>query len=256
MFVHFFWWSLKSFKQAPGEMRRPAMLLFISGILGLVLCVLTILNSIMPGLSYEFGFDMIGGLMQFASIIILIAVIWKWPKIMHLLPYKVFYLIVTDKSGTPFFDHWWVRRSDGKDLGEEEQARILNEREDKKILFAGLLTALDTITKNTMKRGDIRELQLRDGVFLMNTWLHTINVGLLASKYVRSIRDSLDTFTAKFEDVFSPILRDENGNPIKAPKDISLFKDADDLVEQSFSNVPYFDEVPEKEMPKAVEDIL
>ncbi|MHA1698112.1 MAG: hypothetical protein ACTSWN_04660 [Promethearchaeota archaeon] len=249
LLLFYFYWTTLTFIKSPKQMKKSTVILFMSGFLGILATILVFLGdflaitSIAPDLKAIL--QAIASLCQVFSLLIATIIIYKNPKITHLLPYKVQYLIVTDKAGTPFYDHRWVNPIDDPSIPEDEKQRRLIKKENEKILFAGLLTALDTITKNTMKSGDIREIQLRNGVFLMNTWLYTINVGLLASKTSKGLRESLDQFTAKFEDVFSSVLRDENGNPTRVPKNLTIFEEADDLVSQAFPNIPYYDEKEE-----------
>ncbi|MHA1682848.1 MAG: hypothetical protein ACTSUE_18060 [Promethearchaeota archaeon] len=216
--VSFFLWTVVTFRAAPKIMRRQTTSLLVSGIIMLVAAFVIFVQDLL--------------LVVFVCItlssFISTTVISRDPKITHVLPYKVYRLIITSKGGTPYYQHNW------------------SEHEINTILLSGLFSAIGSMAKATLEDlnvGTIKEVRLQNGVFLTETQYSPVNVGLLASKTSVELKAAIAKFTKAFLEKYYKQLYNEDGFPVDITKDpakVFLKEDMTELIEDNFSNIPSY----------------
>ena len=203
-----FYWGLKSWINAPFLIKKEASL-FFTGI-----CIFTIFSGILylfsfwiPILKYLSDISMVLGL-----IIITIAIL-REPKLLYILPFTIYRIIVKDREGFPIFNHDW------------------SESEINDTLFTGFINAVQTMSEEIMRIGGLLDINLQDGILIVHDSEY-ITVGLVASKSSKLLNDSLINFSLDFEKIFERLLK-------KSCRDMSEYESAYLLIEKHFSNFPY-----------------
>jgi len=101
--ISFLYWSALTNRAAPEVIKKRSLAMFIAGIL-LFACSLSFIpidsGLIDPNSELAFYMSTLTYIFLLASIIISTIVIYKEPKIIHLLPYKVYRLFISSKAGT------------------------------------------------------------------------------------------------------------------------------------------------------------
>jgi hypothetical protein len=237
--IFYFYWTTVTFRAVPQSMKKHGSGLLVAGVLFFLSGALLVMSDFGLGEPNAFGtttgsvaFATISGLLIYLALIVAavisVFVIYKAPTIIHLLPYKAYRLIITSKNGTPYMEHVW------------------SQHEVNSVLLAGLFSALGSMAKATLTElntGSITEIRLQNAVFLTETQFSPVNIGLLASKSSKDLRENLGKFAESFVKKYYNILYDKDGFPVELRQDpADVFKDADmnPLVQEYFANIPSF----------------
>ncbi|MEJ2250000.1 MAG: hypothetical protein P8Y97_10110 [Candidatus Lokiarchaeota archaeon] len=147
------------------------------------------------------------------SLIIVFVTIRNNTKLLYVLPYVVYRIIVRDQKGNPLYDHDW------SDLNISET------------IFTGFLNAIETMSEEVINVGGILDINLNKGILIINRSKY-ITVGLVASKSSKLLRDCVVNFSHDFESKFKRLLK-------KDIIDMKAYYSAYDLINKYFSNIPY-----------------
>jgi len=152
-------------------------------------------------------------------------VVWSitfyfYPKLFFLLPFKVLRLIVIhNQSGIPIYTYTW---KSGVKLADET-------------LFSGMVQGIGMIMRESMNRGEIREIRLVEGVLLLHAEEESpITCSLASTRSSRILHEALAHFLKRFSQEFAQSL--------EFPNEINQFKSAVEIVEECFSFIPEFKE--------------
>jgi hypothetical protein len=180
-------------------------LLFLANIL-----VVTTLALYVPGI------HMIAGGLGTLMMAITIA---KDPKIMFILPFKAERLMVIDtRGGVPLFFHSWMKEAEVGDM----------------VFYAGVLQGVTLILRESVKRGEVQEIHLADGIMLINRSVkYPIASVLVATKFSTSLRESLNVFAEKFYEKFEQYF--------ETNMDLEKYASASELVGKIFPFLPDYD---------------
>jgi hypothetical protein len=135
------------------------------------------------------------------------------PKLLFILPFKIYRIVVKDKNGHPLYDHDW------------------SETEISETIFTGFLNAVQLMSEEVMHIGGLLDINLEDGILILKE-SENITVGLVASKSSKLLRDSVINFTNDFETKFKRELK-------SSVTKMSQYDAAFELIEKYFSNFPY-----------------
>jgi len=142
----------------------------------------------------------------------------KQPKIIFVLPFKAFRLTVMENtSGLPLFTHTW---NTGDVLADET-------------LDAAMLQAINLFVKESLGKGDLKEVHVSDAVILVKQFedFPVVSV-VIATKPSRTLREGLDIFAKRFCEEY----KEHIGKPV----DQTMFADAKKLIKEGFPYVPEF----------------
>lgn len=206
--VYIFYWGVRTWINTPFLIKKEAtlfligiLLIFPLGFLFYILYVFEPLFILVCDLAIGIG----------ALIIALIVI--REPKLLYILPFTIYRIVVKNKKGTPLYYHDWSEST-------------LNET-----IFTGFLNAVQLMSKEVMNIGGLLDINLEEGILILKE-SKNITVGLVSSKSSKLLRDSVVKFTADFELKFSRELKKEITNP-------SQYEDAFELIDKYFSNFPY-----------------
>lgn len=199
------WWNFLVNINSPKNLKKYSIMLIASLPVSLMISGFLSLLNILTG-------NLMPTILNIYMIIIVIILI-KEPLLLYVLPFKAYKLLVIKKeSGIMIYDYKWAKDNIDDDL------------------ITGLITALQDMGNEVLDRGMIKEIILEHGslIFCFGEW---INVCLITSKISKSLRESLNNFSSNFEVRFF--------NEINSQSVIfENFKDADELIDRFFSNVP------------------
>ncbi|MBY9021289.1 MAG: hypothetical protein KGD67_09535 [Candidatus Lokiarchaeota archaeon] len=205
--VYILYWGIKTLKNAPFLIKKEASLFFFGVFLASVVSmVFYILYIFEPFYLLISNFAILTGLI----IIILSAIIE--PKLLYILPFTVYRIVVKDRDGYPLFDHDWSK----SEISEN--------------VFTGFLNAVQLMSEEIMNIGGLLDIQLKDGILILHE-SENVSVGLITSKSSKLLRSSVTNFTLDFENKFEKILKEGN-------KNMSAYENAHELIEKHFSNFP------------------
>lgn len=201
-------WGIRTWLNSPILMKRNA-LIFLTGILinGPIYLILYFLYYL------EILFVIFGDLLFGLGTLIFIISIWREPKLLYLLPFKIYRIIVKDREGFPLFDNDWSES-------------VVDEN-----IFTGFLNAVQLMSEEVMHIGGLLDINLEQGILIVNE-SKLITVGLVASKSSKLLRESVVKFTQEFEIKFQRELK-------SSVKEMSQYEGAYELIEKYFSNFPY-----------------
>jgi len=205
---YLFYWGFKTWIYAPFLIKKEALLFFLGiltifpfGFLFYILYVFEPFFILICDISIAIG-----------SLIISLVVI-REPKLLYILPFTIYRIVVKNKDGVPIYYHDWSEST-------------LNET-----IFTGFLNAVQLMSEEVMNIGGLLDINLEEGILILKE-SKSITVGLVSSKSSKLLRDSVVKFTADFEEKFGRELKKSITNP-------SQFEDAFELIEKYFSNFPY-----------------
>ena len=205
---YLFYWGIKTWKSAPFLIKKEASIFFLGILficpLGLAFYVLYI---------FETTFILLSDFAILIGALIFIFAAVREPKLLYILPFTIYRIVVKDKEGQPLYDHDWSES---------------NIRED---IFTGFLNAVQLMSEDVMRIGGLLDIHLEDGILILKE-SKRITVGLVASKSSKLLRDTVVKFTRDFEEKFNHELK-------KSVKEISQYEGAFELIEKYFSNFPY-----------------
>lgn len=135
------------------------------------------------------------------------------PSLAYILPFKALRLVVLDtEGGIPLFSYTWEK---GRDFSNED-------------LFSSMMQGVTMIMKESVKRGNIREIILDEAVLIIQQdKKFPVACILVAAKSSRSLRNNLKSFTDQFFKKYASILG-------RRVNEVSQFEDATELVEKCF----------------------
>jgi len=205
--AYMFYWGIKTLKNAPFLIKKEAYLFFLGIFFGSVVAlVFYVLYLIEPFYILGSNISLLIGL-----IIITISVMIE-PKLLYILPFTVYRIVVKDREGYPLFDHDWSK----SEISEN--------------LFTGFINAIQLMSEEIMNIGGLLDIQLKDGILILHE-SENITVGLITSKSSKLLSSSVTNFTRDFENKFEKILKEGN-------KDMVEYESAHELIEKHFSNFP------------------
>lgn len=205
-----FYYMLRVHQKAPKVLKKYTRLLFwgafIITILGSILFVA--FDTYVPGMFF----------ITFAigSVLISIA-FYKQPRLAFFLPFKALRLIVVNtESGVSLYTYNWLKKEDA---------------EVDKNLISGMVQGISLILKQSLKRGNVREISLDEGIMIIHrSKEYDIACVLISSKSSRALREGLGEFAERFYSTFS--------DAFKESWSTSKFDDATVIVDDCFSFIP------------------
>ena len=188
--------------KSPMSLKRDALILLIGSlIIGIVTPIFLILTDLV--FTVPIG------------VIIMAYVFVKEPKIFYILPFEAHRLtIVHNITEMALFDYKW------------------SETEKDIYLLPRLVLALNQLSIDVLKKGDIEEVILSSGILLFHK-SRNITCGLVASKASKYLKGCLERFAIAFEKQFEMELSEMT----EAVENLPYFL-ANDLVDEIFSGVP------------------
>jgi hypothetical protein len=210
---YYFTWSYKTWRRSPFELKQKATVLLLG----------SALFSIVTVLMYVFGtlikiFNPLGFVVHGIGAFITVIVIWQEPKLIYVLRFKAYRLIVLETgSGTALYKHDWA------------ELRNIDEN-----FFSMMLQAISNVLNELLHKGEVREVHTDQAVLLIQHNLqYPIASVLVASKSCKSLRYGLKEFNEQFVARFSSDIEISYQN-------VSRFNDAIILVNRIFDFVPEY----------------
>ena len=171
--------------------------------------------------SFIRNFNAIGFFVNGIGAFITIWVILKDPRIIYILPFKAYRILVVDTiASVALFKYDWAK------AGEVEEN-----------IFTMMIQAIGSVLDDILKKGDVQEIQMDQAVILINhNNENSIASVLIASKSSKSLRYGLKKFNEEFVARFQRTL--------EGSRKVSDFNDGLNIVELVFDFVPsYKDEI-------------
>jgi hypothetical protein len=206
--IYVFYWGLKTYLNATLLIKKESLIFFIG--MFLVSGIGVILNMFSVISRY---FVLVSLIISIIGAIILLISIELEPKLLYILPFIVYRLIVKDRDGYPLYDHDW------------------SDSEINEILFSGFINAVQHMSKEVMDVGGLLDINMEKGIMILHH-SRNITVGLVASKSSKLLRESLLKFSMDFETKFKFELN-------QSIKDMNAYSGACELIQKYFSNFPY-----------------
>ncbi|MBN1214773.1 MAG: hypothetical protein JXA99_04955 [Candidatus Lokiarchaeota archaeon] len=205
---YLFYYGLKTLQNVPILIRKDGLLFFFSifTIFPLSIIVYLFFNISPYNIIISNFFFSIG-------MLIFIISISREPKLLYILPFTLYRILVKDREGYPLFDHDWAESN-------------INET-----LFTGFINSVQIMSEEVMKVGGLLDINLSEGILVLHE-LDYITIGLVASKSSRLLKDSLVNFSNEFQDRFQRELK-------QSDRDKNTYFSAYELIDKYFSNFPY-----------------
>lgn len=209
----FFSWSFLTWRKAPKELKPQVNLLLFGSIL---FSFVTAIMYALGGMEFTL-FNPIGFISHSFGALFIIIAIWKEPKIIYILPFKAYRILVVDtNAGTGLFKYDWA------------ELKAVDEN-----IFSMVLKAVGSILDEVLKKGEIREIKMDQAVLLIQ---HTQNSPvasvLVSSKSSKSLKNGLKTFNREFIETYQ--------SQFDELYEVSRFKGAKAIVEHIFDFVPVY----------------
>jgi hypothetical protein len=205
--VYIFYWGIKTLKNAPFLIKKEAYLfflgIFIATVVSMIFYILYLIDPF---------YILVSNFALFIGLLIITLSVMIEPKLLYILPFTVYRIVVKDREGYPLFDHDWSK----SEISEN--------------IFTGFINAIQLMSEEIMNIGGLLDIQLKDGILILHE-SENITVGLITSKSSKLLRSSVTNFTHDFENIFEKILKEGN-------KDMREYESADELIEKYFSNFP------------------
>ncbi len=203
--LYLLYWGYRTWRNSPFTLKKDTLIFFIGLIIlsmGVILFMFLVLINplliIAVNISILIGFSIIS------------FIIAREPKILHILPFQIFRIIVKNRDGQPIYDYNW---SD-YDISE--------------IIFTEFLNAIQMISEEIMNIGGVLDIKLEEGILHLNDSKY-ITVGIVTSRSSKSLRESLIDFTDEFENKYERLLK-------KTCIDMNEYKSAYVLIKKHFPN--------------------
>ncbi len=212
-FFLYFFWSFKTWRKAPLELKSSAKLLLMGSILFSIIAIsFYVLGSV------NRVFNPIGFIVHSIGALITIIVIRREPKIIYILPFKAIWLSVYETNqGLSLFSHGWIKQ----------------EKMDK-ALFAGVIQGIQGILKEILDKGGINEIQLDQAMLIIHhDRSFPIASVLITTNSSKSLRQGLKQFNEQFIAEFGKLL-------LERPNEISQFSGAIEIVNKVFEFIPEY----------------
>lgn len=199
------YWEIKLLSHAPQQLKKHSKKILYAAVMYVISAFLLIVQLI---IIYPISI-----IFTITGMIIIIHIIIKEPKILYILPFKPYRLVVIFKrSGVDLFSHKWESSEIGDDL------------------IGGLMSAINKMGLELINQGELQYIAYEQGVFLMKGTEHLI-FGLIVNKTSKLLNKCLNEFSRDFQKKFQSILENWNG-------ELGAFKDADVLLEKHFGYIP------------------
>ncbi len=208
----FFSWSYLTWKRAPKELKQLVNFLLFG----------SILFSFVTAFMYALGglfkmYNSIGFITHSLGALFMIIVIWKDPKIIYILPFKAYRILVVDtNAGTGLFKYDWA------------ELKAVDEN-----IFSMVLQAVGSILDEVLKKGEIREIKMDQAVLLIQHDRNSpVASALVTSKSSKSLKYGLKKFNSEFIETFQ--------SQFDQLYEVSRFKDAKKIADRIFDFVPEY----------------
>ncbi len=200
-------WGVKTLLNSPFVVKRGVIWFNIGILIYTITITITYLLSLFinPAIACLID-DIFGG-----ALIIFIYSVTRQPKLLYILPFTIYRIMVRDKDGDPLFDHDWSAFYD-KEMN----------------IFAGFLNAMKLMSEKILNIGEPVEIKLEKGLLIIQE-SYSITTGLVTSKSSKLLRKNLLNFTLAFEEMFQHPLN-------KSIKDQNAYIKAYELIDRFFSN--------------------
>jgi hypothetical protein len=207
--VLWLYYSIQIYLKSPPYLKHDAKILLLGG---LIVGVVAPMWSLLGFTRYIPGFNFI--------IIICGELIWtimirKEPRLTSVLPFqKVKLLVMNTRTSVTLFEYDWGLKD---------------------FIFTGMLKTAGAILNATLKSGDINEIKLEKASLIINR-SKTKNFAcvLFSHRTSKSLREALNFFTKKFEELFGEYVTDVTNH--------DQFKDVVGIVSNSFPFVPNYEQ--------------
>jgi hypothetical protein len=205
-----FYYMLRVHQKAPKVLRKYTRLLFWGAF------IITMLGSILFAAFSRIVPGMFFITFAIGSVLISIA-FYKQPRLAFFLPFKALRLIVVNtESGISLYTYNWLK---------EEDAEV------DKNLISGMVQGISLILKKSLKRGNVREISLDEGIMIIHrNEEYDIACVLISSKSSRALREGLGKFAERFYNKFSEVFKESWST--------SKFEDATLIINDCFSFIP------------------
>jgi len=207
IFIPVFYWGIKTWLNAPLFIKKEALIFFIG-----IIITAPITLVIFVFYYWDPSFILYSDITLSIGVFFMCIAIFKEPKILYVLPFSVYRIIVKDRDGYPLFDHDWSE----SEIGEP--------------IFAGFINAVQLMSQEVMNIGGLLSIDLSEGILILKESEY-ITIGLVASKSSKLLSDSLIGFSKDFEEKFQSKLK-------KSIIDKKEYMAAYELIEKYFSNFP------------------
>jgi len=210
--VYYVIYTKELLAKAPQSLKHDATRYFL-GVFFCLIAIITMISGIMqvlPGILALLG--AIGA-------VLMVSAYGKQPKLLFILPFKALRLVVMDtESGISLFTHTW---NAGSNLIDDD-------------LFTGMLQGINSIVKESVKRGAVQEIRMADAI-IMTSYdnRYPIACVLIATNPSKSLRDSLHLFAQQFTTRYNTCFDNYN--------EVSQFSGASDMINACFPFVPVYD---------------
>jgi len=208
----FFSWSYLTWKRAPKELKQLVNFLLFG----------SILFSFVTAFMYALGglykiFNSIGFITHSLGALFTIIAIWRDPKIIYILPFKAYRILVVDtNAGTGLFKYDWA------------ELKAVDEN-----IFSMVLQAVGSILDEVLKKGEIREIKMDQAVLLIQHDRNSpVASVLVTSKSSKSLKYGLKKFNSEFIETFQ--------SQFDQLYEVSRFKDAKKIADRIFDFVPEY----------------
>jgi hypothetical protein len=208
----YFSWSYLTWKRAPKELKKLVNFLLFG----------SILFSFVTAFMYSLGgivkiFNAIGFITHSLGALFTIIVIWKDPRIIYILPFKAYRILVVDtNAGTGLFKYDWA------------ELKAVDEN-----IFSMVLQAVGSILDEVLKKGEIREIKMDQAVLLIQHEKKSpVASVLVTSKSSKSLKYGLKKFNSEFIETFQ--------SQFDGLYEVSRFRDAKKIVERIFDFIPIY----------------
>ena len=208
----YFSWNYLTWKRAPKELKQLVNFLLFG----------SILFSFVTAFMYALGgliktFNSIGFITHSFGALFTIIVIWRDPKIIYILPFKAYRILVVDtNAGTGLFKYDWA------------ELKAVDEN-----IFSMVLQAVGSILDEVLKKGEIREIKMDQAVLLIQHDRNSpVASVLVTSKSSKSLKYGLKKFNSEFIETFQ--------SQFDQLYEVSRFKDAKKIADRIFDFVPEY----------------
>lgn len=211
-FSLYFFWSLKTWRKSPSELKSEGKLIFIGGLMFSYVA----LTFYMLG-SFLIPLNSIGFIINSIGAFITIIVIKRDAKIIYILPFKAYRLSVFETNGgLALFSYNWAPLTE-----------LPNE------IFSGMLQGIGTLLNEFLDKGTLREISLDQATLIIQyNKSYPIASVLVTSKSSKALKHALTQFNTEFIQKFSTGFDKFNN--------ISQFDGAKAIVEKVFDFVPNY----------------
>jgi len=234
------YWFIITARSLPPSLVKLRPYLYIGSVFGLMASVPVFVANVFTDLVI---FSFIGTVgIAFISTL----AIRKEPRLVHLLPFKVYRLIISSKGGCLYYERQWC------DIDVDS------------VMIAGMMSAINSFSKGALREktdddnlkdpslktgekfdaGAIYEMRLKKAVILSEMQYAPVNILLLSSKASKDLKVSLEDFSASFMQEFKSELYTKDGFAIEVTMaDIDWVfgqEKIDRITNKFFSNISSF----------------